>query len=201
VYGRSFLRLLALLLMMTACQLPAQSRGGESNLELARPIAPRLPLPTPIGPVSSELGGFGLPQLTRAAGIIFSGTVTAIERNPAISNQALETISITFRVESAIRGVFPGDELTIRQWIGLWTSRQRYHVGEHLLLFLYLPSKIGLTSLVGGAMGRFRVDPSGRVLLSSQQISALQRDPVLGGKSPVRLRDFALAVRQAIEEE
>lgn len=85
--------------------------------------------------------------------------------------------------------------------LGLWTSGQSYHVGEHLLLFLYSPSKIGLSSVVGGAMGRFRIDAAGRVLLTSQQISAFQRDPVLGGKSPVRLRDFALAVRQAREEE
>jgi hypothetical protein len=50
-------------------------------------------------------------------------------------------------------------------------------------------------------MGRFNLDPVGRVLLSAQQISAFRRDPVLGGKSRVSFRDFALAVQLASEEE
>ena len=78
---------------------------------------------------------------------------------------------------------------------------QRYRVGERVLLFLYPPSKLGLTSCVGGRMGRFTVDPWGRVLLSAQHLSAFRADPVLGGKSRVRFSDFALAVRRASEEE
>jgi hypothetical protein len=50
-------------------------------------------------------------------------------------------------------------------------------------------------------MGRFTIDPWGRVLLSAQHLSAFRGDPVLGGKSRVRVSDFALAVRRASEEE
>jgi hypothetical protein len=111
------------------------------------------------------------------------------------------TVIITFHVENAIRGTSSGQDLTISQWIGLWSSGQRYRVGEKVLLFLYPTSKLGLTSWVGGTMGRFAMDASGGVLLNSQQLSAFRRDSVLGGRSRVPVSDFALAVRRASEEE
>jgi hypothetical protein len=127
--------------------------------------------------------------------------VTSISRKHAANQQALDTVAITFHVENAIRGTIPGQTLAITQWTGLWTSGQRYHVGERVLLFLYPPSKLGLTSCVGASLGRFRVDTMGRVLLSGQQLSVFLKDPVLGGKSRLRFSDFAWAVRQASEEE
>jgi hypothetical protein len=133
--------------------------------------------------------------------MIFSATVTSITRRPATDGQAMETVAITFHVERAIRGATPGEDLTITQWMGMWSSGQRYRIGERALLFLYPPSKVGLTSCVGGPMGRFNLDSLGRVLLSAQQLSAFRRDPVLGGKSRVSFRDFALAVQLATEEE
>jgi hypothetical protein len=138
--------------------------------------------------------------MSRAAGMIFSGTVTRVERRPA-AGQAIETIAITFHIENAIRGASPGQDLTIAQWIGLWSSGQRYRVGERVLLFLYPPSRLGLTSCVAGPVGRFQIDAWGRVLLSAQHLSLFRTDPVLGGKSRLRLSDFALAVRQASGEE
>jgi hypothetical protein len=113
----------------------------------------------------------------------------------------VETIAITFHIENAIRGTTPGQDLTISQWIGLWSGGQRYRIGEHVLLFLYPPSKLGLTSSVAGRIGRFTVDPWGRVLLSAHHLSAFRADPVLGGKSRVALSDFARAVRRASGEE
>ncbi|MGB8060973.1 MAG: hypothetical protein WCF26_03695 [Candidatus Sulfotelmatobacter sp.] len=157
------------------------------------PIFPSPParLPTPVS----------FPGIARAAGTIFSGTVTSIQRKPATRGSAVETVAITFHVENSMRGATPGEDLTISQWIGLWTSGQRYRVGERVLLFLYPPSKLGLTSSVAGPMGRFNVDPWGRVLLSAHHLSAFRTDPVLGGKPRVRVSDFALAVRKACEEE
>jgi hypothetical protein len=113
----------------------------------------------------------------------------------------VETVAITFHIENAIRGATPGEDLTISQWIGLWAGGQRYRVGEHVLLFLYPPSKLGLTSCVAGGMGRFNVDQWGRVLLSAQHLLAFRADPVLGGKSRLPFSDFALAVRRASEEQ
>jgi hypothetical protein len=165
------------------------------------PIPQPLPWPGPRpGPISPAPSAFA--QLARSAGIIFSGTVTNIEHTSAnVPGQAAGTVAITFHVETAIRGAFAGTSLTITQWIGLWSSGQRYRVGERLLLFLYPRSRIGFTSCVAAGMGRFAVDSSGSVWLSPQQILVVRTDPVLGGKSRVTLRDFVSAVRRASEEE
>jgi len=133
--------------------------------------------------------------------MIFSGTVTRIERRPATGGQSVATVSITFHVDTAIRGATPGTDVTLWQWVGLWAAGQRYRVGERLLLFLYSPSKLGLSSCVGGAVGRLAIDPAGRVLLTAQHLAAFRRDPVLGGKLRLRVSDFALAVQRASEEE
>jgi len=142
-----------------------------------------------------------MPMLVQAAGTIFSGVVTAITPRPPTRGQSVEAVAITFHVERAIRGVTPGDDFTISQWIGLWSAGQRYRLGERVLLFLYSPSKLGLTSCVGGQIGRFAVDSRGRVLLSALHLSAFRADPVLGGKSSVTFSDFALAVQRASGEE
>ena len=167
----------------------------HAALPVRAPIAfpPRFPISPP--------GEFGFPQFVRAAGMIFSGTVTRIERRPATRGQAVETVAITIRVENAIRGTTPGEDRTITQWIGLWSSGQRYRIGERVLLFLYPNSKLGLTSCVGGPLGRFAVDPAGRVFLTAQHLAAFRKDPVLGGRSRLRVSDFALAVPRAGEEE
>src|SRR5580692_213630 len=164
-------------------------------------LRPHVPINLPGVTVRNLPSGFGFPELARAAGTIFSGTVTSIRRQPASQSEAVETVAITFHVENGIRGATPGQALTISQWIGLWSSGQRYRVGERVLLFLYPPSKLGLTSCVAGALGRFTIDARGHVVLSAQHLSAFRENPVLGGKSRVRFGDFALAVRQAGEEK
>jgi hypothetical protein len=143
----------------------------------------------------------GFPQLARSAGMIFWGTVSRIERRPAVHGQSLETVAITFHIENALRGATRGRDITISQWAGVWSSGQRYRLGERVLLFLYPRSKLGLTSVVAGSLGRFEVDSWNRVVLSARHSSLFQADPILGGKSRVPFSDFALAVRQAGEEE
>jgi hypothetical protein len=173
--------------------------------------SPRLPPPYFPGPGRGPVGlsprrfpvlpvRIRLPQITRAAGTIFSGSVTAIANVPASSSQ-VETVSISFHVDRAIRGVTPGQTLTIFQWIGLWSGGQRYRVGEHVVLFLYPPSKLGLTSCVGGPLGRFSVDSLNQIALSEQHMAAFGADPVLGGKSRISFHDFVRAARSPIEEE
>lgn len=215
MYGRSCTCLLAVsVLILAPAFLRCQSGRVDSPSDITIALRPDLsqstardqlrphllftPPGTPPGPAP---GTIGFPLIAHAAGTIFSGTVTAIARQPAGPSQAVETVAITFHIENAIRGATPGQNLTILQWIGLWSSGQRYRVGERVLLFLYPPSKLGLTSCVAGAMGRFTLDPRGRVLLSAQHLSAFRADPVLGGKSRVSFSDFAWAVRQASKEE
>jgi hypothetical protein len=89
---------------------------------------------------------------------------------------------VTFQVEHALRGTTTGQNLTIHEWAGLWNTKERYRVGERVLLFLYPPSKLGLTSPVAGPMGRFAIDPQGRIKTNVQNISVLASDPVIGQK-------------------
>jgi len=202
---RNSLCLLAIAVLAGSCGLlSGQSNRTEFRPETESLLAPRMTHSPGAGtfhhrwPITpTETNGFS--PIARAAGTIFSGTVTAVARRPASNGQAVETVAITFHVENAIRGATLGQNLTISQWIGLWSGGQRYRVGERVLLFLYTPSKMGLTSCVGGQKGRFSIDQRGRILLSAEHLSAFRADPVLAGKSRARFSDFALAVRQASE--
>jgi hypothetical protein len=141
-----------------------------------------------------------LRQLTRDSGYIFTGRVSAIEPVPA-SGTAIATVKITFQVEQGIRGVGTGQTLVIREWGGLWEHGERYRTGERVLLFLYRPSKLGLTSPVAGAFGRFTVDKKGQINLD--RVASLASDPVdvhLRGKTRVSSRDFARTIRRLVEE-
>jgi len=106
-----------------------------------------------------------LPSLSRSSGYIFSGTVVEVEHLVPSRRDAVEVMRITFEVDGAIRGVSHGQKLVIREWAGLWQAGERYRPGERVMLFLYSPSKLGLTSPVGGAMGRLRISPDGRIVV------------------------------------
>jgi hypothetical protein len=215
-------RLLAVVLLIFVA--PAFLRGQGADVDRSRapipvlspiwsplrhssPIAPvwipppNLPAPQPAGRYPAEPGPVIFSQLVRAAGIIFSGHVISIGRTPSSPGQAPVSTSVTFQVEHAMRGASPGQSLTIHEWAGLWSSGERYRVGEHVLLFLYSPSKLGLTSPVAGALGRFAVDSQGRIVLSARHVAFLAADPVLGGKAVISYADFIQAVRRSGKEE
>jgi hypothetical protein len=132
------------------------------------------------GATSALLPTTSLRQLTRNSGYIFAGIVTAVERVAPARPHEVASMRISFRVEHAIRGVRTGETLVIREWAGLWESGERYHRGERVLLFLYRPSKLGLTSPVGGPLGRFPLDSDGWVILD-WRARALSSDSVLSG--------------------
>jgi hypothetical protein len=142
-----------------------------------------------------------LRQMNRDSGFIFDGTVLSVGRVTESGSDTVPAVQITFRVERAIRGTRNGQVVTIREWAGLWNSGERYRTGERLLLFLYNPSKLGLTSPVGGPLGRFAVDSGGNVSLENGWLAALSLDPVsqrpLRGKGLVNSRAFALAVERS----
>lgn len=198
----------------------SQSVLGQPVLEQPPPARPQPPAgagSTPFRPKPpGQFGGLGsgqssppggaptFPQFARTAGTIFAGTVTRIEPGPAASS-SVATVAITFHVEHPLRGTVPGGSLTILEWLGLWSSGQRYAVGEHVLLFLYPPSKLGLTSAVGGALGQFHLDSAGGILPSGRQFAAFQADPLFSGQSAGRSRiafnDFAQALRRVVGEQ
>jgi hypothetical protein len=137
--------------------------------------------------------------LARSSGCIFDGTVLSVEPVAQNESGSVATIQITFRVEQAVRGTRTGQVLTIREWAGLWNSGERYYPGERVLLFLYSPSKLGLTSPVGGPSGRFSVDSHGNVLLENGRLPALALDSAIQTQSGGRIRVNARALAQAIQ--
>jgi hypothetical protein len=156
--------------------------------------------PHPIGnlPVGRDPvvpGPVGFLQIAQPAGIIFSGTVTAVE-HPS-PRKGIASAAITFKVERAIRGASVGKSLTIHEWAGLWNRGERYTVGERVFLFLYAPSRLGLTSPVGGGVGRFVLDSAGRILFTSQHVRLFEADPILAGKTIVSYADFLHAMQRS----
>jgi hypothetical protein len=73
---------------------------------------------------------------------------------------------------ASIRGVREGHSLEVREWAGLWNSGERYRVGERVVRFLYPLSRLGLTSPVGGALGRFDVTSQQEIVLGNIRIDA-----------------------------
>lgn len=140
-----------------------------------------------------------LQQLTQKAGYIFSGTVLSVDRIQPKSQNEVATVQITFRVDQAVRGVSSRQILTIREWAGLWDSGDRYRRGEQVLLFLYQPSSLGLTSPVNGNYGRFKLDSSGRIMLNAARLQALQINrsvsaPTSTGTTTINRRDLVRAI-------
>jgi hypothetical protein len=160
---------------------------------------PVLPPRYPVAPANPGLPQDVFQQLVRSAGIIFSGQVTAV--GTAASSPGHAAISITFQVDHAIRGTLPNQSVTIHEWGGLWSRGENYRVGERVLLFLYEPSKLGLTSPVAGTMGRFALDSQDRIVMSAAHIAAFMGNPILRGRPLVSYLDFALAMRNARPEE
>lgn len=136
---------------------------------------PRIGIPVRMPPID---------RVVRSSGMIFSGVVLQVQRSDSGATQ------IAFRVETAIRGVRRGQMVRISEWSGLWNSGERYVEGEHVMLFLYPKSKLGLTSPVGGRTGRYRVNSAGQVLVPG---------PVTG-TLPIPLKTFKASIIRAVQE-
>jgi hypothetical protein len=143
------------------------------------------------------------PPVTQSSGYIFAGTVKSVER-PAANENGVATVQVTFHVDQGLRGVRSGQVLAIREWAGLWESGERYRPGERVLLFLYPPSKLGLTSPVQGPMGRFHIGPDGQIVLDPGRIGLPSRRPSVQDPLRGRIRltpaEFVRYLRSMEEE-
>ncbi len=119
-------------------------------------------------------------QLSRRAGMIFAGTVlgstppaTTIDRAIPAS---IPAVQLSFRVDRAIAGVARGQVLTIREWAGAWSSSMQRPMikGQHILIFLYPPSRLGLTSPVGGSLGQIALDANGKNVVERKAAAATE---------------------------
>ena len=101
-------------------------------------------------------------QLSHRAGMIFAGTVLNSTPLTATIGRAAPMVRLTFRVDRAIAGVERGQVLTIHEWTGAWSMHRPMRKGQHILIFLYPPSRLGLTSPVGGLLGQVALDARGK---------------------------------------
>ena len=189
---------------------PAERAQGKSfaNAPAARPGIAAIPFPPAMPSSTTEtvprvagratrglLSPAELRSLVRAAGIIFSGQVIAVRRE---AGDASAATVVNFHVEDAFRGAFPGESLTIHEWAGLWPRGETYRVGERVLLFLYRPSKLGFTSPVHSAVGRFEMDMRDTILLNPWQTEFFSSPIEWRRGARVSYAEFALCIRRAM---
>jgi hypothetical protein len=142
-----------------------------------------------------------LHSLAMRSGYVFAGTVKAVERiKPRREDKdSMAVMQITFHVDKGYRGVRTGQTIAIHEWAGLWESGERYRAGEHVMLFLYPPSKLGLTSPVPN--GRFPVDSGGQIVVPAAPPSTnLPAHGLLPPGLRISPQDFGLALRRAEQE-
>jgi hypothetical protein len=97
------------------------------------------------------------PALTDAASPTSGGG-----QQPATLNRGVPAVELRFRIDGPIAGVQLGQVLTIHEWIGASSRQPTLRAGERVLIFLYPPSRLGLTSPVDGPQGQIRLDSSGQ---------------------------------------
>ena len=189
--------LLAVAAIATVC-LPSLAAAGDSNrFDWSRDQA-----------AAERVLGPQWKQLARRAGMIFSGTVLSTTAPEGRTDRGVPAVELSFRVESAIAGVKPGQILTIHEWAGALSELRPLHRGERILLFLYPPSRLGLTSPVGGAQGQIRLDATGQFVSDREPASRVSMGNKLGpsllasGRGPSAARGITVtqlerAIRRA----
>jgi hypothetical protein len=141
---RVFRRLLPLIIVALAVCLSGVAAGETDKSATERVLGPQWE------------------QLSRRAGIVFVGTVLNSGRQTEKTDRTVPAVELSFRVDRPIAGVDPNATLTIHEWTGLWNQLRPLHRGERVLLFLYPPSELGLTSPVAGAQGQIRLSADGK---------------------------------------
>jgi hypothetical protein len=161
-------------------------------------------------------------QLSRRAGMIFAGTVLAAPTQTVpvqtvaggpVGPGAAAAIELSFRVDEAIAGVDPGQVLTIHEWAGAWAMQFQRPMskGQHVLIFLYPASRLGLTSPVGGSLGQVALDSTGKNVSKNAErpaegvglrIASSRRSSaaINSGSGTVSVVQLERAIRSAREE-
>jgi hypothetical protein len=152
-------------------------------------------------------------QLSRRAGMIFAGTVlttatSTVTTQTAVTDRtgpgATPAVQLSFRVDEAIAGVERGQVLTIHEWAGAWSMHRPMSRGQHILIFLYPPSLLGLTSPVGGSLGQVVLDSSGKNVVERNSAAIGGQDTSSAQpRVPVKVSVVQLerAIRSARSEE
>ena len=157
-------------------------------------------------------------HLARRAGLIFTATVLDSSPHLAQTTTLLgaqsklglggDFVESQFRIDRPIAGVESGQILTIREWAGASSRQPRLRAGERILLFLYPPSRLGLTSPVGGAQGQIHLDSTGQNVAESALLAwpksgsgryqnSLSTREASGVHTPIPVSQLERAIRAA----
>ncbi len=155
-------------------------------------------------------------QLSRRSGMIFTATVlasttpSAEKRVPKLQPATIDHLSpaqteVRFHVDEPIAGVKRGQIVSMHEWSGAASRHRPLAPGERVLLFLYPPSRLGLTSPVGGERGVFALDSSGKTLPAKVSFlsdrsprQSLSRSSPRMDQSPTANRVTVLQLERAI---
>jgi hypothetical protein len=172
-------RLFAALLCVTTFALSAFSAATESNQEIANRVL-----------------GSQWQSLSQRAGMIFAGTVLSSGSQTVRMDRSVAAIELRFRVDRPIAGVDAGQVLTIHEWAGASSGHRPLRRGEHILIFLYPPSRLGLTSPVGGSLGQIGLDSTGQYVAVTHQ-AITQSNRSLPARSLIKVSQLERAIRAA----
>jgi hypothetical protein len=151
-------------------------------------------------------------QISRTAGMIFAGTVLTtgaetVTTQTEATDRAVQSVQLSFRVDQPIAGVEQGQVLTIHEWTGAWAMHRPMVKGQHILLFLYPLSRLGLTSPVGGSLGQIAIDASGQKVTENKSVvetnarnASLALPTVRALAAGVSVVQLERAIRSAREE-
>jgi hypothetical protein len=154
-------------------------------------------------------------QTSSRAGMIFAGTV--LTSAASITNQSapsdltiagtIPVVSLSFQVDEPIAGVKRGQVVTIHEWAGAWAMHRPMIKGQHILIFLYPLSRLGLTSPVDGARGQIVLDASGKNVVERRAAPTQPRNASLSRSrdtatiGSVSVRQLERAIRSARRDE
>jgi hypothetical protein len=138
--------------------------------------------------------------------MIFAGTVLSAAPADRANAGTIPAVQLSFRVDEAIAGVQQGQILTINEWAAAWAMHRPMLIGQHILVFLYTPSRLGLTSPVGGSLGQVDLDARGKnVAAHALKTGQLQSKVLPGTSGPditenVTVVQLERAIRSARQE-
>jgi len=171
---------LAVLLCLVTFAFSGFSAAAESDQELANRV---------LGPQWQSL--------SRRAGMIFAGTVLSSGTQTVRMDRSVPAIELRFRIDRPIAGVAAGQVLTIHEWAGASFGQRPLRPGERVLIFLYPPSRLGLTSPIGGSLGQIALDSTGTYVATKDlEITKGNRPPLPVG-SPMKVSQLERAIRVA----
>lgn len=138
-------------------------------------------------------------QIARSAGTIFAGTVLAVENAPPTGRNT-PVVQVRFRVERAIAGSREGQTFTLREWSGAWGAHPPMRRGQRLLIFLYPPSRLGLSSPVGAELGQIPLDFGSEAVTARAEVphrvrTESARQPATATTTGISIRRLERAIR------